>query len=248
MEFYDQLSDLYDLVYVDWNGSVEKQARDLDAVIVRQWPTAKRILDVSCGIGTQTLGLSKLGYDVAGSDLSPGEIRKAQLEAEKRGLSIQYSTCDMRKAHTVHAAEFDVVISCDNSIAHLLSDAELSAAFESMNRCVKPGGGCMVSLRNYDSEPRGQNIYKPYGIRVKNGRRYVLYQIWDFEGDLYDLSFFFIEEQLQTRNVQTHVFRTRCNAISADHAAELIQDAGFVDVQVKKDVYFQPIIVGTKLG
>ncbi|RLC12898.1 MAG: hypothetical protein DRI24_16775 [Deltaproteobacteria bacterium] len=42
------------------------------------------ILDVSCGFGTQSLGLAKLGYQVTVSDISAKAIDRAREEAEMR--------------------------------------------------------------------------------------------------------------------------------------------------------------------
>ena len=87
----------------------------LDSVIREVWGSdASCVLDVSCGIGTQALGLARLGYRVTASDLSPEEVGRAKREAAARGLSIAFSVADMRQAFTHHAQEFDIVISCDN--------------------------------------------------------------------------------------------------------------------------------------
>ena len=64
-QFYEGLAPLYHLIYPDWEQSVQRQARDLDALIREVWGDGtRRVLDVSCGIGTQALGLARLGYDV----------------------------------------------------------------------------------------------------------------------------------------------------------------------------------------
>jgi len=245
-DFYNQLTDFYDLIYSDWEMSIAKQGDQLSSVISNHWAGSHTVLDASCGIGTQSLALSRLGYSVSGSDISENEIRRARLEAKNRDLEIRYSVCDIRNLKSEHEPGFDVVISCDNSIAHLLNDKDLSSAFESIYGCLVPGGGCVVTLRDYDNEPRGRNIYKPYGLRVKDNRRFCLYQIWDFDGDIYDLSFYFVEEDLGTKEVTTHVMRSKCNALSCDHVIELMKKAGFQDVHCQRETYFQPCILGTK--
>ncbi len=69
--FYDELTPLYHVIYQDWDKSIQKQARNLDALIQKHFGTNNfSILDVSCGIGTQSLGLAKLGYQVTASDIS----------------------------------------------------------------------------------------------------------------------------------------------------------------------------------
>lgn len=69
----------------------------LDYVIREIWgDNISSILDVSCGIGTQSLGLSSKGYHVTASDLSFEEIQRAKQEAALRDLSVDFSVADMR--------------------------------------------------------------------------------------------------------------------------------------------------------
>ncbi len=78
---YDEIADLYHLIYPDWDEAVSAQATALDGLIRRIVIDAGSVLDVSCGIGTQALGLAGLGYQVTASDLSPGAIVRARKEA-----------------------------------------------------------------------------------------------------------------------------------------------------------------------
>ena len=63
-QFYAGLAPLYHLIYSDWDQSMERQATVLDSVIHEAWGKVSTVLDVSCGIGTQAIGLAKLGYIV----------------------------------------------------------------------------------------------------------------------------------------------------------------------------------------
>ena len=56
--FYDQLAPFYHLVYQDWNATVRRQGEQLSALIKAEWSSSRKILDVSCGIGTQAIGLN----------------------------------------------------------------------------------------------------------------------------------------------------------------------------------------------
>jgi hypothetical protein len=61
-EFYDGLAEDYHLVYADWDASIRRQAAALDRLIRERTGTQHcRILDCTCGIGTQSLGLAALG-------------------------------------------------------------------------------------------------------------------------------------------------------------------------------------------
>ena len=78
--FYDELSGFYHLIFADWQASIERQARALDSIIRSEGgPEPHTILDCSCGIGTQSIGLAARGYEVAASDLSPAAVERARL-------------------------------------------------------------------------------------------------------------------------------------------------------------------------
>lgn len=150
-DFYSALAPVFHLVYPDWEASIERQASGLDTLIREQWGDASRkLLDVACGVGTQALGLAKLGYSVTASDIARTAVERARPEAEQRGLSIDFSVADMREVSSRQLRPFDVVIACDNAIPHLLSDADILAAFKQFFQCLRPGGGCVVSVRDYE--------------------------------------------------------------------------------------------------
>jgi SAM-dependent methyltransferase len=245
-DFYDQLAPLYHLVHQDWNASVLRQGSQLAALIESEWPSGRKLLDVTCGIGTQAIGLALQGYDVTASDLSAAEIDRARLEAGARGRAVPFSVADVRQAHAHHGSGFDVVLSCDNSLPHLLTDDDLLLALEQMLACLAPGGGCIVTVRDYAQEECGANLVKPYGVRIEGGKRWLLFQVWDFEGEHYDLAFFFVEEDLSSHEVRSHVMRSRYYAIPIDRLMALMRRAGFQDVRRIDGAFYQPVLVGTR--
>ena len=166
-DFYDQLTPFYHLIHQDWNASIRRQGEQLSALIETEWPDRKRVLDVSCGIGTQAIGLAMQGYSVSGSDISEKEIERARQEASKRDVKIRFSVCDMRNAFAHHGSEFDVVVSCDNSLAHLLTDQDLLVAFKQMLACISVGGGCLLTVRDYENEERAGTWSNPMGSASK---------------------------------------------------------------------------------
>lgn len=245
--FYDSLTPLYHLIHQDWEASIRRQGEQLATLIDTHWNGSAQVLDVSCGIGTQALALALKGYEVVASDLSEQEIARAKEEAGKRGLDISFSVADMRRAHAHHGDGFDIVISADNSLPHLLTDDDILTALKQMHDCLKPGGGCVITVRDYDSEPRGKHIVKPYGTPLENGKRYVLFQVWDFEGSYCNIAFFFVEEDQATKAVNTHVMRSTYYAISTSTLMEIMRKAGFAHVARLDDVLYQPVLIGTRI-
>jgi SAM-dependent methyltransferase len=247
--FYDQLAPFYHIIYGDWNAAIARQATQLSNIIREHWgEQVQNILDVSCGIGTQAIGLATQGYTVTASDLSAQAIDRAQREAQQRSLEISFSVCDMRAVYRHHQAQFDVVLSCDNSIPHLLNDVEILTALQQMYACTRPGGGCLLTIRDYDKEPRGTGIVKPYGIREAADKRYLVFQVWDFSGETYDLSMYFVEDDRPSNTANTTVLRSRYYALSPNHLIKLMEQVGYRSVTRLDDQFFQPIVIGTKEG
>lgn len=246
-DFYAGLAPFYHLIYSDWERSVAHQAFVLDSTIREFWgDSVSSVLDVSCGIGTQALGLASLGYEVTGSDLSSEEIERASDEAEKQGLALSFSVADMKNAFEHHGRQFDVVISCDNSIPHLLNDDDILIALRQMYECTRPKGGCLVSVRDYEKEDVSERQIRPYGIRKEGGTSYLVFQVWHFHGERYDLSMYIVEDSGDSA-CKTHVFRSQYYAISITRLIELMQQAGFESVNRLDGRFFQPVIVGARM-
>ena len=148
-EFYDGFALDYHLVYGDWTAAVERQGAALDRLIRAIHKNPVDVLDCSCGIGTQAIGLARLGYQVKGTDISERSLERARVEAARLGVDIAFAVCDFRDLSPVQGT-FDVVISCDNAIPHLLTDDDLLRAFRAMRSKLRPNGLLVISVRDYD--------------------------------------------------------------------------------------------------
>lgn len=246
--FYDQLAPYYKYIYQDWDASVARQAMILDEVI-REYAhlSAKTLLDASCGIGTQSIGLARLGYEVCASDLSAGEIEKAKMEALNSGLTIDFRVADMRSVHKIFPGPFDVVISCDNSIPHLLSDADILQAFIQFYQCTKEGGLCLVSVRDYAQMEQhdGKKMF-PRTVHAIEGGQLVMFDVWDFEGDQYEITTYVIEDKGGSQ-ADAHILHGgRYYCVRLSTLERLMAEAGFRNVQTYMDRFFQPLMVAVK--
>lgn len=244
-EFYEKMTPFYHLLYADWEQSMERQATQLDRLIQENWGNEVRtILDVSCGIGTQVLGLARLNYQVTASDLSKAEVERAKQEAQKRGLEIRFSVADMRQAYHHHQQQFGVVLSYDNAVPHLLSDADIRQAFGQFYDCLQPGGGVIISVRDYEKEERRTQI-KPERVGVEAGTRYVLLQVWEFEGEIYEMTMYVIKDD-RSGACSAQVMRAKYYAVGATRLLVLLEEAGFEEVKRVDGIHSQPVLVGTR--
>ena len=246
-EYYDKLAPYYKLMYQDWNASVERQGSALDGVIREFFGReATHILDAACGIGTQSIGLAQLGYLVNASDVSKAAIAEARAEAVKRGLRIEFQVADIRQLVDTYPHPFDVVIACDNVIPHLLNDVEIRRVFEQFFQCTTLGGGCIISVRDYEAMERvGVKLY-PRTVHETSNGRVILFDSWAFEGDSYDLTTYGVEDN-NGPSATTHVIRGgRYYCVSIATIEDLLSQAGFQKVVTLRDRFFQPLVVGIK--
>jgi hypothetical protein len=151
----------------------------------------------------------------------------------------------MREAFQHHAQQFDVVIACDNAVPHLLGDDDISVALRQFYACIRPGGGCLISVRDYDKELGTGCEVRPYGVRDHEGKRYLVFQVWDWQDKHYDVAIYFVADRGGADCV-THVMRGRYYAVTTHTLIRLMQEAGFVEVQRLDGRFFQPVIVGTR--
>jgi SAM-dependent methyltransferase len=244
--FYDKLAPYFHLLYEDWDASVARQgaalAHLLDGHGVRR---GEAILDAACGIGTQTIGLLMNGYAVTGSDCSPGAIERLNSELLNRGLSSQTYIDDLRSLRHSASGKFGAVVACDNSIPHLLNDEELLDCFRSCLRCLRPGGLGVFSVRDYATIPRVNPDVRPYGVRDVEEGRFLAVQVWDWDGDHYDLRIYLTLDR-RDGSCATEVLRSRYYAVTVDRLLVLMQEAGFVETRRMDDVLFQPVLIGQR--
>lgn len=85
--FYDNMASQYDKLFMDWQASTREQAELLNTIFQNYgYGNNAKLLDCSCGIGTQAIGLALLGYDVTASDISDKELEEAKKRAAENKL------------------------------------------------------------------------------------------------------------------------------------------------------------------
>jgi glycine/sarcosine N-methyltransferase len=246
-EFYDALAADYHLIFADWRQTVGWQGELFDRIIrAALGPPPASVLDCSCGIGTQAIGLAARGYTVRATDLSPGAVGRAAREAEAFGVSVPFGVADLRALASQVAGSFDVVLSADNALPHLRSEEELRLAARNMAAKLRPGGLLVVSIRDYDAaleqKPRTTT---PRVYDDPEGKR-VVFQLWDWlaDGRSYTLHFLFVQERPGQWRTTTHsggVYR----ALRREELERVVREAGFVDLRwhlPDETGYYQPIL------
>jgi SAM-dependent methyltransferase len=265
---YDGLADEYHLMFADWRAEVSKQGEVLDRLIRRQvGPSASTVLDCACGIGTQAIGLATHGYTVHATDLSPAAVARAAREAASFRTALTCGVADFRTLDTQMTATFDVVLCCDNTLAHLLEDADLCVAVAQMRARLTPDGLLLASIRDYDelvgphaaaNQPSAPGLPGVYGQRrpgrprgtmpqvfdAADGRR-IAFQVWDWapDGRSYTFTQFFLREGDGAYQTTHHVSQLR--ALLREELGRILQDTGFSEVRwhmPAESGFYQPLV------
>lgn len=242
--FYDNLASHYDKLFLDWQSESQEQAVILDKIFRDNgFDKTAKILDCACGIGTQSIGLAKLGYNVTASDISEKEIQEAKIRAEQNNVNIRFNQADFRALSDVFTEQFDVIIAMDNALPHMLSKEALESAIKSITERISTGGIFVCSIRDYDSLLDSKPPYSPpYIHKTQNGQR-VSFQTWEWNGDHYKLIQYIIEDE---NTLQVSKFECEYRATRREELTNLFLSNGCSKVEWKfpnETGFYQPIII-----
>ncbi len=247
-EFYDSLSPEYrHNMGWDWEAVMREEGATLDRFLENQVgrPGPYALLDCSCGIGTQAIGLALQGHQVHATDLSSVSIDTARRASADFDVDMTFVVADFCDLSAAVSETFDVVITCDNSIAHCLKDEDLDAALTSMKARLNPRGLLLISLRDYDAlvvdKPRFNNEH----VQDRPDGRRVVFQVWDWanDGRSYRNHQFLIRETDGHYSVKH--FETELRVLLCDEVMAAVQNAGYEEVTwhvPEESGYYQPIV------
>lgn len=132
---YNQTAQYYDLIYgfKDYVAETEK----ITALIRKESPTAKTILDVACGSAEHAKLLSER-FEIDGIDLEPAFVEIAKEKVPSGGFWL----ADMGDFSLPKT--YDIVLCLFSSIGYLRTKEKIVAALESFKNHLNPGGVIFV--------------------------------------------------------------------------------------------------------
>lgn len=247
--FYDEFASYYHLIFENWEASIARQAAAISSILQREGRsgTDLSVLDCACGIGTQVLGLAKLGYRVTGSDVSAGAVNRARAEAMVRNLGVSFFVADVRHLDEIPARGFEAVISMDNALPHLLSHADLTEAARQMRAKLRPRGMLVASTRDYDQLVRERPTVQGPAFYSDSGQRRVVFQLWDWTDDHRYTFHLYITRETPSGWSNFHgasVYR----AILREELTAILASSGFADIRwlfPNESGFYQPVVIAT---
>ena len=245
--FYDDLAPNYDKLFNNFNETTIKQGEILNSLFKNfGFDTSASLLDCACGIGTQSLGLATLGYNVTASDVSVVALENAKQRAKKINANINFCYADFRNLNLYFKQNFDIVIAMDNALPHMLTPSDLKTAINSISNKTAKNGVFIASIRDYDELLKSKPPYSPpYIHKTQNGKR-VSFQTWTWKGDNYELTQYIIEDE---KTLKVSKYNCEYRAVTRQELTNLLLESGFSEVKwlfPTETDFYQPIVVAKK--
>jgi SAM-dependent methyltransferase len=252
-DFYDDLASQYHLLFADWWLAALEHGEVVARLLTDRGlaPADSRLLDCTCGIGTQALPLALLGYAVTATDISARAVERARVEAERRNIRLDLTVADIRRVAETVSGPFDAAISCDNALPHLLTDVDLDQAIRSVRACLREGGVFLASIRDYDALAEARPSGVPISLHGDPGTRYGTGQAWTWtkEGDRMTINLFVLTETDGGWNTSER--ETTYRALRRDTLTAALRTNGFATVEwlmPERSGYYQPVVLAVAEG
>lgn len=181
-EFYDSIAEYYTYFYRDWETQLEREGLGLRTVFRNKG--VHRVLDASCGAGTQAVALAKLGFEVVATDPSSGMLRRAHTVAAQNGVEdqITFERVDFLSLSDYVQGPFDAIVSKGNSLPHLLLDEEIEMALNIFYDLLRPGGLLVIGMRDFGPFMEDRPRFLPGFIKeTEDDRELITFDIWEWE-------------------------------------------------------------------
>jgi len=138
----------------------------------------------------------------------------------------------------------------DNALPHLLSDEDLVRALVSIRTTLKPQGIFLATMRDYDDLLRTRPALQGPGFYSKDGRRHVVHQVWDWDGNEYMVHLYITYESGSAGSpwIAKH-YATRYRALQRNELSQRLEASGFCAIEwlmPEATGLYQPMVVARK--
>lgn len=235
--FYDSIAEFYPNFYRDWETQIDREGLGLRSVF--RGRGVHRVLDASCGAGTQAVALAGLGFEVVAVDPSAGMLRKAHQIAEQRNVSskITFVRSDFVDLMTIVEGKFDAIVTKGNSLPHLLLDDEIETTLLNFYELLRPGGTLVIGMRDFGPFMQDRPRFIPGFIHeLDDEHEFITFDVWEWHDGppvIATQKLFIVRgngERYETIRRQV-----RYRPLSTDEVKVVLLDVGFRDVTDQPD-------------
>jgi len=220
--FYDKLAPDYDLM----TGFEKRFVREKPffRLLVDRY-RIRTALDAGCGTGFHSLLLAQLGVEVTAIDVSERMLERLAVHANEMKLIMKLVRSSFQDLPAKVDEKFDAVFSLGNSLAHLLSNAELSRALSNFFLLLKPGGMLFIQNLNYDRILTGKERIQ--SVNEQDGVTFV--RFYDYLDDR--IIFNILKLQLTTEGMEHELNTVELRPLVKSELVQYLSQAGFREIQ-----------------
>lgn len=206
-----------------WSEEAFAAAAQLVPLLLRlAKPTGKKVLDLGCGPGRFAIPLAKRGFQVTGVDRTKCYLHKARARVRRAGARVEWIQADMREF--VRPDTYDFAISMFTSLGYFDNKEGDVQVVGNLFRSLRAGGVCLIDVMGKEVLAR---IWQPTTSEVlADGTLSVMqHEVLDDWTRVHN-EWHFI------RNGKATVYRFHHTIYSGQELRQLLEHAGFVNVQL----------------
>jgi glycine/sarcosine N-methyltransferase len=249
-EFYDAIAEYYPYFYRDWETQLEREGLSLRAVFRNKGVI--RVLDASCGAGTQSVSLARLGFEVVAVDPSAGMLKKAGDIAQQYDVAdkIEFAQSDFLGLADAVKGPFDAVISKGNALPHLLLDDEIESTLLILYELLRPGGMLVIGMRDFGPFMETRPRFIPGFINTDaDNTEFITFDIWEWEEGppvIATQNLYIVNGRGE--DYSTIKRRVTFRPLSTDEVKVVLLELGFEDITDQPDRAERVLIARKPLG
>lgn len=227
MQPYGPLAPLYDRLTQDVD--YEAFADFYEKIFKARMPGAETLLDLGCGTGSLTAIMSKHGYELIATDISPDMLMEArdkcsQLEGIIQPLFLCQSMTELDLYGTVNAAYSSL------DAINYLPCSQLPKVFSLLHLFIEPGG-----LFIFDINSPQRLLSLDGSVSVDEDENILCLWRGDYDSEekalCYSIDIFTREGRLWRRSLEEHVEYVH----EPEQLCRMLSDAGFINIQIIND-------------
>ncbi len=164
---YSKLYKYYDLLSAS-QDEIDRKNHFIDRILSQH--KVKTVLDFTCGTGAQLFGLTTLGYQVTGVDLSPFLLKIAREKSQQKKLGVELIEGDVRETQV---GSFDAAITIFNAIGHL-TKTDFEKGIRNIHENLVNGGLYVFDIFNLNAmtDDAIKNLAMDVKVRTGNTKIY----------------------------------------------------------------------------
>jgi SAM-dependent methyltransferase len=230
-EFYDRLAPSYD----EMTGFERRFLREkpfFQLLVERHG--IKKALDAGCGSGFHSLLLSQLGVQVTAIDASKEMVRLTREHARVLGLSLTVVSGSFHDLTKIVSGPFDAAFVMGNSLAHLLSSAELKKSLQNFASLLAPHGILFTQNLNYERILRDRQ--RVQSSKEEGTKTFV--RVYDYDEDGILFSILTLEKESGALKQKIETIRLR--PVLRTDLVDLLSGLGFEEISVFGGITMEP--------